>query len=188
MTSTKNHYDINPPVTLNPYKHHLRFLREKIFEWQKKDWEDVFREIQLVGNNLTDLYYGSLTIKEIGNQFLKLIREHHIDSPETLMEWLDSGGYQKTVLSDSSIWIIRKGEDPARYLHIHPAKYSPFTIRAKAPALKTVLALNVLRAGLRAPDINEINRIRIEKLSLSPIKTLVNEKGLAKLIHNFNTL
>ena len=188
MKSPDKHPEIISPLAFNPYKHHLGFLREKINVWQGKRWDEVFPEIQFIGNNLTDLYYGHLTVEEISNQFLEIIQQKNLHSSELLLHWLNDSGYRKTALSDTSLWVIRNGENPFRYLHIHPAKYSPFTIRVKAPALKTVLALQVLKAELKTPEVKEINRIRIEKLNLSPIKTLVKEKGLAKLIHYFNTL
>ncbi len=188
MKSSDRHPEIIPPLAFNPYKHHMGFLREKIIEWQGKNRDSVFPEIQLIGNNITDLYYGHLSVEDICNQFLKIIQLQKLHSAELLSHWLKDSGYRKTSLSDTSLWIIRQGENPFRYLHIHPAKYSPNTIRVKAPALKTVLALQVLKAELKTPEVKEINRIRIEKLNLSPIKTLVKEKGLAKLIHYFNTL
>jgi hypothetical protein len=79
--------------------------------------------------------------------------------------------------------------DFARFLHIHPAKYSPFTIRVRGTTLKTVVALKT-KTKLQPnknPDLKEINSVRSEKLGLSPIKTLEKGKGISRIWVLFNS-
>ena len=75
------------------------------------------------------------------------------------------------------------GITPERYVHIHPAKYSRHTIRVKANTLKTVLALKYASIKLMdKPNYNlqEVNRIRVELLGFSPIKSI--RKGDSEIL------
>lgn len=175
-------------MAFNPYKHHLGFLRTKIADWKKMNWEDVAMELKLLGNNLIDLYYGKLSIGEIFSEIQQFALKNKIESPETLDQWLYPLEYRKTRLSDQSYWVIKQGKDSSHFLHIHPGKYSPFTVRVKAPALKTVIALNIFDNADSYPGLSLVNRIRREKLGLSPVKGLVEGKGIARLYANFNRM
>lgn len=176
------------PVTFNPYKHHLGFLREKIEVWRKMDWKEAENEIRLIGNNLIDLYTGKLSIDEIIRETIIFAEENDLTSAEKLAQWLHPLDYRKTELSDNSFWVIKQGQIATRFLHIHPGKYSPFTIRIKAPTLKTVIALKIHDDSAINPTLALVNRIRIEKLNLSPIKGLVAGRGIARMLANFNSM
>jgi hypothetical protein len=176
------------PITFNPHKHHLGFLKMKIKEWRKKERNEAEQDIRYIGNNLIDLYFGKLTVDEICNEVYNFAKETYLTSPANLAQWLKPMDYKKTELTDTSLWVIKQGEDASRYLHIHPAKYSPFTVRVKAPTLKTVIALQVFDIDLTRCDIETVNSIRVEKLNLSPVKGLVTGKGIARLMANFNSM
>ncbi len=186
----ENHYipDERFPVTFNPYKHHLGFLRTKVEFWKKMDWNEAEKEIRLIGNNLIDLYTGNLSIEEIIRETLRFAEKTDITSPEKLALWLHPLEYRKTELSDGSFWVIKQGQDASRFLHIHPGKYSPYTIRIKAPTLKTVIALKIHDNLDVQPDLAMVNKIRMEYLKLSPVKGLVAGKGIARLLSNFNSM
>ncbi len=186
----ENHYipDERFPVTFNPYKHHLGFLRAKVEQWRDVHWQEAEKEIRLIGNNLIDLYTGKLNIDEIVGETLDFANKNELISSEKLAQWLYPLEYRKTELSDRSFWVIKQGQDTSRFLHIHPGKYSPFTIRVKAPTLKTVIALKIHDSSVIKPDLALVNKIRFEKLNLSPVKGLVEGKGIARLLANFNSL
>ncbi len=188
MNSNNDIPEVVSSVTFNPYKHHLGFLKMKITLWQKKEWPETAQEIRSIGNNLIDLYYGQLTVGEIYNEVNKFAESNCLTSPGRLADWLNPFKYKKLRLPDGSMWVIKQGKNSTRFLHIHPAKYSPHTIRIKAPTLKTVIALQVLIGDMKKADLTALNRIRKEKLNLSPIKTLQAGKGIARLIANFNSL
>ena len=188
MNEIKNISEQIFPITFNPYKHHFAFLKMKVDEWKKANWSDVENEIRLIGNNLIDLYFGKLTIDEIYNEVHNYAIKNNLTSAEKLAQWLKPLEYKKSKLSDTSLWIIKQGQDPTRYLHIHPAKYSPFTVRVKAPTLKTVITLQVFNNDIKRCDIVTVNKIRVEKLNLSPVKGLVPGKGIARLMANFNSM
>ena len=49
----------------------------------------------------------------------------------------------------------------------------------------TLLVFNI---EMEKTDVHTVNRIRTEKLNLSPIKSLQADKGIAWLMANFDTL
>ena len=177
------------PITFNPHKHHLEFLKEKINNWKSLNWESVEKEILCIGNNLVDFYLGSLQVEEICNECINYFRNEKITEKECLLFWLKPLKHKKIQLSDKSFWLIKEGIDGDRFIHIHPAKYSPSTIRVRAITLKTVIALKVhsisIDNGIKA-NLQNVNRVRTEFLKLSPIKSLQPEKGILHLWELFD--
>jgi hypothetical protein len=92
--------------------------------------------------------------------------------------------YRLTTLPDKSIWTLRYGKDEKYYVHIHPARYSPQTIRVRSLTLKTAIAVLLFTEinGAHPFDIMVINKIRIDFLKASPINKISSESGLGKLI------
>ena len=181
--------DIKPPVAFNPFKHHLGCLKAAADEWRKLQWSEVEKNLLLIGSNVTDFYYGSLSVKEICSEFVQFAKEYNLNSPEELDEWLLPYGYRKVTLTDNSVWVVRQGINPERFFHIHPAKYSPYTIRVRGTTLKTVSGLYL--TGIDIQDekslLSEVNRVRTEKLGLSPVKSLQKGRGILKILDMFNS-
>jgi hypothetical protein len=183
-------YKIPFPITFNPHKHHLGFLLQKLKTWQNKEWPEVTDELKVIGNNLVDLYYGSHSVSEICNECLRYFKTRKINSHEKFLEWLSPNEYQKIELSDESIWIIKKGTNIQRYIHIHPAKNSPLTIRVRATTLKTAIALKIQEKKLPKNPVlhlQNVNQIRTEILGFSPVKNLTRGKGISKIFALFNS-
>lgn len=181
--------DIYPPLTFNPHKHHLEFLKQQVENWKSFPWPQIEKELLLIGTNLIDLYCGKLTIDEICRQCLDFAKKETLFSAEQLNNWLGPKEFQKIKLSDDSGWVIKQGLDSARFLHIHPAKYSPYTVRVRGTTLKTVVALQLLKnhTPIETPELEDVNRVRSEKLGLSPIKNLEKGKGIARIWALFNS-
>ncbi|MFW6257682.1 MAG: hypothetical protein ACOC11_02745 [Prolixibacteraceae bacterium] len=178
---------IPEPITFNPVKHHYRFLLKQINKWRFQEWQEVEEELRTIGNNLLDLYLGNLSINTICNEMLLFFEAHKLSDRETFLKWIDHAGYKKIQLSDESQWVIKKGDNFSRYLHIHPGKNSLHTIRIRATTLKTVIAVKIqLPEENGLPPLQEVNRIRAEFLNLSPVKKLQQEKGILKLWQIFN--
>jgi hypothetical protein len=176
------------PVAFNPYKHHLNFLKLEIKKWKGKKWSEIEQELLCIGNNLIDLYYGKLSVKMIIKEVFVFAQENGLLSPVNLENWLYPHTYRKIKLSDSSEWIIKQSFDASRYLHIHPAKYSPYSFRVRATTLKTVAAFMLLNDNQNADfSLKVINTIRTEKLGLSPIKSLEKGKGISRVWEFFNS-
>ena len=183
--------DIPKPITFNPTKHHLHFLERKIKEWQAKDWSVTEMELRTIGTNLLDLYLGILSVKNICDETLFYFYSTGIKESKSFYEWLYPADYRKIKLSDNSEWVIKKGDDLLRYIHIHPGKRSNFTARIRATTLKTVIALKVHfpeKQSGQLPSLEEVNEIRTTFLQLSPVKKLQHEKGILRLWELFNSL
>ncbi|MBW6536795.1 MAG: hypothetical protein K0B11_17440 [Mariniphaga sp.] len=181
--------DIRPPITFNPHKHHFGFLKQQIETWKNLSWPEVEKELLLIGTNLIDLYCGKLSVEEICRQCLHFSEKEGLTSAGKLKNWLGQKEFRKIKLSDNSEWVIKQGLEPARFLHIHPAKYSPFTIRVRGATLKTVVALKVLtgKEMQNQLKLKLVNQVRSEKLGLSPIKTLEKGKGISLIWTLFNS-
>ena len=72
---------------------------------------------------------------------------------------------------DTSRWVLRAGDEDDRFVHVHPARYSPFTIRVRANVLTTAvmaLAYTGLHGGdpLSRPVVNAVRR---DYLGLAPV-------------------
>lgn len=178
------------PVTFNTYKHHFRFLLQRIGIWENVEWNQVEEELFGIGENLLDFYTGDLTVESICNECILFFKTSNITDKITFINWLHPLEYRKIVLSDSSEWIIKEGKDPERFIHIHPAKQSAHTIRVRAATLKTVLVL-MITTGTISQQMNEnlqtVNHIRTAYLQLSPIKSLQCGKGILNLWELFTS-
>jgi hypothetical protein len=81
------------------------------------------------------------------------------------------------------VWVLRLGEQAERYIHIHPGRYSPHTVRVKASALKTTIAASVWMKILNQAKLTVelLNYVRKEILGTSPVKSLEATEGFVKL-------
>ena len=172
------------PVTFNAHKHHFRFLIHQIGIWKNLNWKQVEAELQGIGENLIDFYTGELTVENICAECVHFFKTKNINDKISFANWLYPLEYRKIELGDSSEWIIKESNDTERYIHIHPAKHSPHTIRVRAATLKTVVVLmikNTIISMQMNDNLQTVNRIRTEYLHLSPVKSLQNGKGILKL-------
>ena len=96
-----------------------------------------------------DLYLGSLNPRQISNEIINKIKNFGLYTYIKYRKWLSEEGkqYKQIDLSDTSVWMLRFGNEKDRYIHIHPGRYSPNTMRVKAKTLKTAIAVNVLAEG-----------------------------------------
>ena len=181
--------EIFHPITFNTYKHHLMFLKNQLEIWKSAEWEEIDLSLKVLGNNLNDLYTGTLTVSEVCKECVEKLSRLQIDNKDKYFAWLKPKIYKTLVLSDQSEWILRLGKDENRYVHIHPAKYSQHCIRLRSSTLKTVLTVMYHSNKNRNDCIEElqfINQIRTEYLKLSPVKTLQKDRGILRALNLFN--
>lgn len=180
---------IQAPVTLNAHKHHFHDLLRQMEIWKTMEWDKIYKELLLIGNNLLDFYTGTMTVDEVCTGINHFLIAQNILNSDDFEKWLYPIGYRKIILHDSSEWIIKMGNDPAKYVHIHPAKFSPHTIRVRANTLKTAIALT-MKGHKILPDMHQnlqmINLIRTRFLQLSPVKSLHRGKGILQLWELFD--
>lgn len=173
-------------VTLNHIKHHLKQI-EVFIRNNQDDPAALKKSLLIVGNSQMDLYTGPLSIQQIDTEVTHLLKSQtHYERPFYL-QWLhEQGGYQTMALSDSSVWVLREGEQEAKYVHIHPGRYSPHTLRVKASTLKTAIAaLCIARSSSKIISLSMINDIRKDVLGLSPLRQILPDKGVGKLLLRF---
>lgn len=153
-------------ILFNQLKHHLPSILDFIAS------HSVESEVNLskLGDSLMDLYTGSLSVDLIFKEALAFLREEGITSEEDYRAFLERHqGYATFQLSDTSKWVFLWGNEPERYVHIHPARYSPYTIRVKSATLKTAVMLKIRK--VKQLDTDAINTAR-KSMGLSPIKSM----------------
>jgi hypothetical protein len=182
--------DLPFPVLLNCWKHHQLFIQSKINEIAcNRDFmmQNLYKILQPVGNSQLDMYTGNLFPAEIGNFIKSELDILGINNRLLYLEWLKREGndYQIIRIYDSSEWALRAGTMNERYVHIHPAKYSPNTVRLRSNTLKTAFAILIWqrRNQTKECNLNIVNSIRINYLKLSPIKKMPDDEGIMALIN-----
>ena len=129
-----------------------------------------------------DMYTGRLSPGDIALEIDQLLKEKGITDKASFQEALKEEGYLSVTLSDEAVWILREaiGE---RYIHIHPGRHVPHTLRIKATALKTALAYQVAQREQRLTgDLHtDINQLRLQ-LSLSPVRNIKECRHLLELV------
>lgn len=143
-------------------------------------------ELLVVGTKFMDFYHGPFSPSEIGTKIMAVLTRSQRAERADLQTWLDAGaGYRMIDFpEDTSRWVIRLG-DHERYVHVHPARYSPFTVRVRASALRTsVLALVYAKLhGSEPTSRSVINAVRTKYLNLSPIgRDATSDEGMGAMI------
>lgn len=172
--------EIPLPIQFNAYKHHFRFLLKELAYWQKSEWAVAEAALHFIGDNLFDFYIGNLSGEEVCNTSFNYFKTKHIVTKKAFVNWLGNSQWKKIMLPDESEWLVKKGYQHDRYIHIHPAKFSKHTIRVRATTLKTVLTLCVHKIPLHknnAHNLRAINQQRVSFIKLSPIKWICDENS-----------
>jgi hypothetical protein len=182
--------DIPPPVLFNPHKHHAGFLRDRVRQ-AVADGPDGLRtlaaELVVVGGKLMDLYHGPFSPREVAGQVMARLRKAGHDTPAAFRAWVAaSDGYRVIEFpEDTSRWVLRAGDDDERFVHVHPARYSPFTIRVRANVLTTAV-LALAYTGLHGGDPLSrpvVNAVRREYLGLAPVgRDPSGDEGIGSVI------
>jgi hypothetical protein len=164
------------PVLFNTFKHHAGALRARIADTVARGTPallDVSSRLAVVGTRLMDLYTGALSPRELSAWALGELRGVGRLGLDAYRSWLLQGE-QYTMLThpaDASRWVLRLGEETGRYVHLHPGRWSPATIRVRANALKTAF-LVLCKTGIDGGDPMGravINEVRRDLLGLSPV-------------------
>ncbi len=165
------------PILFHPLKHHQGYLQYFI---QHSSEEEFYSAIPRIGASQMDLYCGELSLHSIGQKILGELAARGIVTESDFISFLSqSDGYQNFSISDGSTWTLLRGDDPERYVHIHPARYAQHCIRVKAGALKT--AMLMLRHDLTPTcETEQVNALR-KSIGLSPIKHLQVSEGIGRI-------
>ena len=175
------------PINFNCWKHHVGFIRKQIESVRKSiELERLKFYLLKIGESQMDLYFGKLSPSEISEHILNALHRVKIFEFKQYKNWLTKDGrnYQLIKLNDNSVWTLRLGEDVSRYIHIHPGRYSPNTVRAKATTLKTAIFLLCFKqlGEIKSFETEIVNQIRIKFLNEPPLKSLSSASGLRRLL------
>jgi len=178
---------IPPPINFNCWKHHAGFIKKQIESIREvRDLEELKNYLLKIGESQMDLYFGRFSLTEISEQILSTLHQNKKVESEQYKNWLTKDGkdFQLIELRDKSIWTLRLGDDAERYVHIHPGRYSPNTVRVKAITLKTaILVLCSEKIGeIKTIETQTINQIRKKYLDEPPLKSFSSASGLRRLV------
>jgi hypothetical protein len=182
---------IPPPINLNCWKHHSGFIKKQIESVKEiKDLDQLKVYLLKIGESQMDLYFGEYSPTKISEQILDYLHSKKIFSSSQYQDWLSKDGkeYRLVELKDRSIWTLRLGDDAERYVHIHPGRYSPNTVRVKATTLKTAIFLLCFEqlGEIKSFETETVNNVRKKYLDEPPLKSFSTASGLGRLIDRFN--
>lgn len=173
-----------PPVLYNAWKHHAAWVRSRIAEAIASGPAGVdalAAELVVVGGSLMDFYTGALAADEVAQQILAQLEADGRLGPEPFAEWLaGQGGYGLVTLpADSSVWALRLGPAGGRYVHLHPGRHTPHTVRVNAATLKTAVLAHAVAGVTHASafDMAVVNAARKRYLDLPPVPDLPDAPG-----------
>jgi hypothetical protein len=176
------------PVLLNTWKHHAGWIRWRVAQAVGDGREAVEIlpvEMAVVGTRLMDLYIGPFTPAAIAENLADQLRAAGRFEYEPLSEWLRGNGeYAMLALPDGSKWTIRLGPPGGRYIHLHPGRWVPNTMRVNANTLKSAVMAHA-HAGLvgaDAADLAVVNEARRKYLGFLPVRELNGDGGLGAVI------
>ncbi len=172
------------PILFNEQKHHLGAVRAFVLTYEG-ELSQLQSALKPIGTNLMDFYYGSLSLEEIYHELRQQLQAIQCWEATAFSQWLEAKqGFQTIALSDDSTWVLRQGNSAQYYIHLHPGRYSPHTIRIKATSLKTAIAVRVLVQRQAPPlDLATLNHLRSEYLGLSPVKNLLGNQSFNQLMN-----
>ncbi|RAJ80166.1 hypothetical protein CLV59_105274 [Chitinophaga dinghuensis] len=145
--------------------------------------EQQLYAIRTFGGSQFDLYHGKLSVAAIEAETVAQLSQQGIQEKTTYHSWIASHrGYRTITLSDGSNWTLRYIDHHA-YIHLHPSRYSPHTIRIKANAMKSIVCYLLWHPEYKNHlNIPLLNHIRQHDLHLSPIATNGNTEELQKVL------
>lgn len=175
--------EIPLPVRFNAFKHHRNFILGIL---ESASPEVIIDLLDPVCNNYIDIYTGKISPTVIAESIIRILQLNQVFQLDDFTQWVDSkNGYRQIRLEDGSEWIVRRSNEPERYIHLHPAREGLFSLRFKGSTLKTAYLIKI-RASVSgmAPTLELVNRIRIQ-IGLSPIKKLERSKGILNCYEKF---
>jgi hypothetical protein len=175
---------------LNTHKHHAGFLGERIRQAAAAGpagLAPLASELVVVGSKLMDLYHGPFSPREIGDRVLADLKRSGRDTSGAFRAWVEAeGGYRVVEFpEDTSQWVLRYGEEGGRFVHAHPARWAPFTVRVRANVLTTaVMALAHVKVHGGDPlDRKVVNAVRRDHLGLAPVgRDPSGDEGIGSVI------
>jgi hypothetical protein len=182
--------EVVPPVLFNTFKHHAGALRARlggIVAAGPAGLEAFAGCLAVLGTRLMDFYTGALSPRDISTRVRDHLGREGVLELGAFRAWLAARDDYAVVpfAEDSSRWVLRLGDEAGRYVHLHPGRWSPATLRVRANVIKTAVVA-VAHAGLFGGDPMDralLNEVRQRHLGLSPLGQAPEEDaGLGAVI------
>lgn len=178
--------EISLPFLFNPMKHHLSGIREFISIYISRDIHSdrslLLREMKRIGSSVTDVYTGMLTPEEICKEILVFLEQNGLTGHDLFLAWTGTNfsDYKTITLSDTSVRMLKYHNDPARFVHIFPARSGPYSFRVKANTLKSAILYYILigKDFISRDDLNEARKL----IGLSPVRTTSDAEAITEMI------
>jgi hypothetical protein len=173
---------------LNTWKHHAGWIRWRVGQavtGGRAGVEGLPAELAVVGSRLMDLYTGTLTPAEIAADVFAQLRDACRLEYAPLAGWLNARDHFALLdLADGSRWTVCLGPPDGRYLHLHPGRWVPHTVRVAANTLKSavVAVAHARLTGDDPADLAVANEARRRYLGLPPVRGLAGDSGLGAVI------
>jgi hypothetical protein len=178
------------PILFNCWKHHQEFILQEIRKiGTRSDLDSLRLSLKLIGDSTTDLYTGSMSLQQIAAITISFLKQNNLGNEAEYLSWISESPdqFKTKPYPDQSVWVFKIGIEPGRYVHIHPGRNVPHTVRAKANVLKTAIAVNA-RALIDDSNplrVENINAVREELIDLDPIKFVTMNQELGRLVYHF---
>ncbi len=186
---TDTNCSIQMPLTLNCWKHHAGFIKKqvKFYRGEKTSVEELQKTLLVIGESQMDLYVGELSPQKICDEIIGKLKSTGVLAFEAYKKWLfeKESEYKLIKISDNSVWTLRLGKQEERYVHLHPGRYSPVTLRVKALTLKTAIAVLIInyRKSFPLMDTLKINKVRKKILNSPPLKKVSSNSAVVRVIN-----
>jgi hypothetical protein len=178
-------YQIPEPVLFNPFKHHVGFIKEFINRNTDKpglNIQTLLIDIRHLGTSVTDVYNGNLSVRNICSETNEFLAKKGIIFQEPYSRWagINADSFRIITLSDGSQWTLKYHNNHQRFIHLFPARNSPYTLRVKANTLKSALIYNIIigKDLITGEDLNKVRSL----LGLSPVKDAIYTEAVLEMI------
>ncbi|HBE42256.1 MAG TPA: hypothetical protein DDW27_13810 [Bacteroidales bacterium] len=179
-------FNVPEPLLFNPLKHYLHFI--KAFTGKRSEEEkypgskEFIKDLKHLGSCVMDVYRGDLSADQIFSEIKQFLFLNHILSKDSYGKWagISFRSYRTINLSDGSRWTLKYYDNESRYIHIFPARSSPFTFRIKANTLKSAILYQVF-AGKDYVSEDDLNKVRA-LAGLSPIREIADVEAITEMI------
>lgn len=184
--------DLPRPALMNTWKHHAGWIRGRIAAAVRAGTEGVEAlpaEMAVVGSRLMDLYTGAFAPAAVAEFVFADLKARDLFAFDPLAMWLaGQGEYALIELPDGSEWTIRLGPADGRYLHLHPGRWVPHTMRVQANTLKSAVMAHAHArlTGRAATELAVVNEARKLYLGMLPVRELTGAGGLGAVIAALN--
>ncbi|MDX1629425.1 MAG: hypothetical protein R3345_12040 [Fulvivirga sp.] len=170
------------PVLFNAIKHHFAFILAWIEGKRGQAVKTTITEIQSIGHSVLDLYIGYISHTQVKEEIVRQLKNDCLFEYTSFKKAVDREDYFSLNISDGSTWILKEGHGQDKYIHIHPGRYSKYTIRNKATTLRSFIVAALSVNHIYDIDLKTINCSREKYLNLPPIQKSDGNSGVGRLI------